>query len=107
MALATLHGPGIIILMATDALTVHGIDTFLVCHDFRLPFDIGRVMAITAGIWNGFALGQLMAGIAGIVFRIKENVGIGLTVSYWERDSNIGAFKRSRGFIGGYLTYDF
>ena len=44
---------------------------------------------------------------AGLVFRIKRNIGIGLTVNYWERDSNAEAFRRSRGFIGGYLTYDF
>ena len=44
---------------------------------------------------------------AGIVFRIKRNIGIGLTVNYWERDSNILGVGRSRGFIGGYLTYDF
>jgi len=44
---------------------------------------------------------------AGLIFRIKENIGIGLTVTYWERDSNIGDFGRNRTFIGGYLTYDF
>jgi len=44
---------------------------------------------------------------AGLVFRIKRNIGLGLTVTYWERDSNVEAFGRSRGFIGGYLTYDF
>ena len=44
---------------------------------------------------------------AGLVFRIKENVGIGLSVTYWERQSNIGDFGRNRTFIGGYLTYDF
>jgi hypothetical protein len=44
---------------------------------------------------------------AGLVFRIRENIGIGLTVTYWERDSNIETYGRSRGFIGGYLTYDF
>ena len=43
----------------------------------------------------------------GLVFRIKENIGIGLTVTYWERESNIGDFGRNRTFIGGYLTYDF
>jgi len=43
----------------------------------------------------------------GLVFRIKRNIGIGLTGNYWERDSNVEAFRRSRGFIGGYLTYDF
>lgn len=44
---------------------------------------------------------------AGVVFRLRENVGIGLTVTYWERDSNLEAYGRNRGFIGGYLTYDF
>jgi hypothetical protein len=44
---------------------------------------------------------------AGIVFRIKRNIGVGLTVNYWERDSNIVKLGRNRGFLGGYLTYDF
>jgi hypothetical protein len=44
---------------------------------------------------------------AGIVFRIKRNIGVGLTVNYWERDSNVAGFGRIRGFLGGYLTYDF
>jgi hypothetical protein len=44
---------------------------------------------------------------AGLVFRIKRNIGIGITVTYWERDSNIETYGRNRGFIGGYLTYDF
>lgn len=44
---------------------------------------------------------------AGLVFRIRENVGIGLTVTYWERRSNVEDFGRNRTFIGGYLTYDF
>lgn len=44
---------------------------------------------------------------AGLVFRIKRNIGIGLTVTYWERDSNIATLRRNRGFLGGYLTYDF
>ena len=44
---------------------------------------------------------------AGLVFRIRRNIGIGLTVTYWERDSNVSGWNRSRGFIGGYLTYDF
>ncbi len=44
---------------------------------------------------------------AGIVFRIKRNIGIGLTVNYWERDSNVMDYRRTKGFIGGYLTYDF
>jgi len=35
------------------------------------------------------------------------NIGIGLTLNYWKRDSNILGLGRSRGFIGGYLTYDF
>ena len=44
---------------------------------------------------------------AGLVFRIMRNTGVGLTVTYWKRDSNIYDFRRSRAFIGGFLTYDF
>ena len=44
---------------------------------------------------------------AGLVFRIMRTIGVGLTVTYWKRDSNIYDFRRSRAFIGGYLTYDF
>jgi len=44
---------------------------------------------------------------AGIVLRIIKNTGIGLTVNYWERQSNIQGNDRNRMFIGGFLTYEF
>lgn len=44
---------------------------------------------------------------AGIAFRIVRNTGIGLSVTYWERDSSIEGIGRTRTFLGGYLTYDF
>jgi len=44
---------------------------------------------------------------AGFVIRIFRSAGIGLTVTYWERDSNFPVYDRTRGFIGGYLTYEF
>jgi hypothetical protein len=44
---------------------------------------------------------------AGLVFRLIGNTGIGLTVTYWERDSNVEGVGRKGAFIGGYLAYDF
>lgn len=44
---------------------------------------------------------------AGFVFRIIRNTGIGLMVNFWERESNIFWASRNRGFIGGYVTYEF
>jgi hypothetical protein len=44
---------------------------------------------------------------AGIVFRIIKNTGIGLTVNWWERQSNFIRENRNWGFVGMYLTYDF
>lgn len=44
---------------------------------------------------------------AGLVFRLVKNTGIGLTVNFWKRDSNVVEAGRTRTFIGGYLTYDF
>jgi len=44
---------------------------------------------------------------AGLIFRVIRNTGIGLTITYWERDSSIEGLGRTRTFIGGYLTYDF
>jgi len=43
----------------------------------------------------------------GFVVRLIENVGLGLKVNFWERDSNFYLADRDRIFIGGYLTYDF
>jgi hypothetical protein len=48
-----------------------------------------------------------LAHSAGIVFRIIRNVGIGLTINYWERGSKASGVGRKRTFIGGYLTYNF
>jgi len=45
--------------------------------------------------------------IAGFVFRIIKNTGIGLMVNLWERDSNYYWANRNRRFIGGYITYEF
>jgi len=44
---------------------------------------------------------------AGIVFRIIRNTGLGIRVSYWERDSNIYWVSRDRMIIGGFVTYEF
>jgi len=44
---------------------------------------------------------------AGFVFRIIKNTGIGLMVNFWERESNYYWANRNRGFIGGYITYEF
>lgn len=43
----------------------------------------------------------------GIVFRIVGNIGIGLGINIWNRESTISEANRSRVFITGYLTYDF
>lgn len=43
----------------------------------------------------------------GLVFRIYKQTGLGLTVNYWERDSNYWWENRNKIFIGGYVTYDF
>ena len=44
---------------------------------------------------------------AGIVYRIIENTGIGLTVSWWERQSNLIWVNRQRWTVGGFITYEF
>jgi hypothetical protein len=44
---------------------------------------------------------------AGFVFRIIRNTGIGLMVNFWERESNYYWANRNRGFISGYVTYEF
>lgn len=44
---------------------------------------------------------------AGIVFRVVKNTGIGLTVNYWERQSNFMNENRNWGFAGVYVTYEF
>jgi hypothetical protein len=44
---------------------------------------------------------------AGLVIRLIENTGIGLTFNFRERDSNISLYGRDRMFLGGYITYDF
>lgn len=43
----------------------------------------------------------------GLVFRIIKNTGIGVTVNFWERESNYYWANRKRVFIGGYVTYEF
>lgn len=45
--------------------------------------------------------------IVGLVFRIIRNTGVGFTVNFWERESNVYWEHRSRTFIGGYVTYEF
>jgi hypothetical protein len=43
----------------------------------------------------------------GIYFRLKENIGIGMTAGRWKREINISKEKSERGFVGLNLTYDF
>ncbi len=45
--------------------------------------------------------------VVGVVFRIIKNTGIGVTLNFWERDSNFYLESRKRMFVGGYITYDF
>ena len=44
---------------------------------------------------------------AGIVYRIIENTGIGVTVNWWERQSNLIWVNRQRWTVGGFITYEF
>jgi hypothetical protein len=45
---------------------------------------------------------------AGFVFRVFRDVGVGLMLNLWDRDSNyIFESNRRRWFVGGYLTYEF
>ncbi len=44
---------------------------------------------------------------AGFVVRMIRNTGIGLMFNFWERKSNYYWENRSRGFVGGYVTYEF
>ena len=48
-----------------------------------------------------------LSSSAGIAYRIVRNTGIGLTLTYWKRESDIEEFGRAGMFIGAYLTYDF
>jgi hypothetical protein len=45
--------------------------------------------------------------LVGLVFRIIENTGIGITLNFWERESNYYWANRKKVFIGGYITYEF
>jgi hypothetical protein len=50
---------------------------------------------------------QYKRHIAGLVVRIFRNVGIGIRVTFWQRESNFAFQNRTQGIIGGYLTYTF
>jgi hypothetical protein len=46
--------------------------------------------------------------VAAVVFRLFENIGIGISANLWSHSSNyFGWGARGRLFIGGYLVYDF
>jgi hypothetical protein len=49
----------------------------------------------------------LRSHIAGVVVRVIKNIGIGLAVNYWQRESNIDFEDRERFFWGAFLTYEF
>lgn len=44
---------------------------------------------------------------AGLYFRLKKNIGLGLTLNKWMRNSNQAWLNGKRTFIGLNLTYDF
>jgi len=44
---------------------------------------------------------------AGIVFKIKKEFGLGISINFWKRDSNHYWANRERSFIGMVLTTDF
>jgi len=44
---------------------------------------------------------------AGLVFRIFENTGLGLTFNSWRRNSNYPGISRGKNYIGIYVTYEF
>lgn len=43
----------------------------------------------------------------GIYFRLKKNIGAGITFSRWLRDSNFNGEDAKGTFVGGNVTYDF
>jgi len=55
----------------------------------------------------GKRLDEYKIHTAGIYFRLKRNIGLGLTASRWIRDSNIDREDNRRDFFGLNLIYDF
>ena len=43
----------------------------------------------------------------GIYYRIKNRIGLGLTLNWWHRDSTLAQINGKRIFIGANLIYDF
>ncbi|MGB6680252.1 MAG: outer membrane beta-barrel protein [Candidatus Bathyarchaeia archaeon] len=90
--------------------------SFYLTEFIRLDYDFSYgkteyneelIQSPDGGFEENIRMDTYLTHSAGLVFRIKRNIGIGLTATYWERDSNILGVRRTRGFIGGYLTYDF
>ena len=43
----------------------------------------------------------------GIYYRIKDRIGFGLTMNWWQRDSTLAGISGKRTFVGANLIYDF
>jgi hypothetical protein len=43
----------------------------------------------------------------GAYFRIKDRIGLGLTLNWWQRDSTLAWISGKRAFVGANLIYDF
>jgi hypothetical protein len=50
---------------------------------------------------------RMWVNLAGVYFRLKKNIGLGLTIGQWHRESDIYRWKANRNFLGLNLTYDF
>jgi hypothetical protein len=87
--------------------------SFYLFKDIRLDFDnnIGRNTYPESQLLNqGISekrIDDYRVQAIGIYFRLKKNIGTGVTLSQWVRESNLSFENSKRTFIGLNITYDF
>ncbi|MBN1222580.1 MAG: outer membrane beta-barrel protein [Candidatus Aminicenantes bacterium] len=70
------------------------------------PEDV-TVVSPDGGLEQIKRYNRFRSHVAGVVVRIIRNTGLGVAVSYWDRESNAYLQNRERFSWGGFLTYDF
>jgi len=86
--------------------------SFYLSRTLRLDYNLsyGHLNYPEPFVWHGSEIlrkDKQLYHIGGFVVRLKQNLGIGLQVVWWQWTSNLPGVDRDRLFFGGYITQEF
>jgi len=94
-----------------------GLSCYIFRRKIRLDYDFNYIDNIypqpeqnraVPGTYTGGSRDDIIwMNSVGIYFRLRKNIGLGLKIGQWYRESGIFHYRATRNFVGLNITYDF